>query len=123
MNALCWILRIAVTVLAWLHLNGNEGAGRVAVVYFSVMTAIGLPLAVFLVLSCFTESGRAAIRAKKEDWPRYPIFRWIWSLGVVAYLAWTEHQWLAGALLLTFMLVLHLRATAHGKEPAGAAGR
>jgi hypothetical protein len=75
-----------------------------------------------LVLVCLTESGRAGLRAKKADWPRYPIIRWIWSLGSVAYLAWTEHQWLAGALLLTFMLVLHLRATAHGKEPAAAAG-
>lgn len=121
-KTLIWALRLAVAALAWLHLGGSEGAGRVVAVYFTVMVSIGLPLAALMVLLCLTEHGRAGLRARKADWPRYPIFGWIWSIGAVVYLAWTEHQWLAGALLLMFLLCLQLRATAHGKEPAGVAG-
>ncbi|KDP84695.1 hypothetical protein CF70_017920 [Cupriavidus sp. SK-3] len=120
--ALDWILRIAAAALAWLHIAGSAGAGRAAVVVYSVMATLGLTLSLLLVAMCLSESGRAALRSKRANWPRYPVARWIWSLSSVAYLAWTEHQWLASMLLLVIVLTQCLCTTAHEEEPASAAG-
>lgn len=121
-TAFDWILRIAAAALAGLHIAGNDGAGRVAVVVYGVMATLGLTLALLVVATCLTETGRIALRSKKADFPRYPVARWIWSLGSVAYLAWTEHQWLATMLLLVIILTQCLCTTAHEEEPAQATG-
>lgn len=96
-----WLWRVAVVVLAVLWVRGLDGAGRILVVYYSVLSALLVPAMVIVVAMTLSDRGIAALRARPGglSW-RGAIAEAgtsLWSASIVAIFAWMNHPWVAAS--------------------------